>query len=170
MASVLNEVSQPALAKYAQGIDHLAIAVADLETSISWFKTVLGFSVKERRKTDGVSTGMISAVLEAGPLTVVLLQGTNPQSQVSMFVDRYGPGMQHLAIRMANIDAAVRELQAAGLQFDTSLISGGGLKQIFTRRDEGSGLMIELIERNAEGFAEQNVSQLFQELERKRSF
>jgi len=170
MATTLNQVSQSALAKYAQGIDHLAIAVSDLEKSISWFTTVLGFSVKERRKTEGASTGMISAVLEAGTLTVVLLEGTNPGSQVSKFVERYGPGVQHVAIRVTNIDAAVHDLRSAGLQFDTSLISGTGLKQIFTRRDEGSGLMIELIERNAEGFADQNVKQLFQELEQKNSF
>jgi 4-hydroxyphenylpyruvate dioxygenase-like putative hemolysin len=68
---------------------------------------------------------------------------------------------------MESIDDAVQELQAAGLQFDTSLIKGGGLKQIFSRRDEGSGLMVELIQRSSEGFADQNVSQLFEELERK---
>jgi methylmalonyl-CoA epimerase len=161
------EVPQSALAKYALGIDHLAIAVRDLESSLSWFTNVLGFSLKERRKTEGVSTGMISAVLEAGALTIVLLEGIGAQSQVSLFVERYGPGVQHVAIRMESIDDAVQELQAAGLQFDTSLIKGGGLKQIFSRRDEGSGLMVELIQRSSEGFADQNVSQLFEELERK---
>lgn len=159
-----------ALAKHALGIDHLAIAVPDLEASISWFTNVLGFSLKERRKTEGVASGMISAVMEAGPLTIVLLQGTSAQSQVSMFVEQYGPGVQHVAIRMANIEGAVQELQAAGLDFDTSLINGAGLKQIFTRRDEGSGLMVELIERSGEGFSDQNVSQLFAELEQKNSF
>jgi methylmalonyl-CoA/ethylmalonyl-CoA epimerase len=168
--STLNKQVYPsALAKYALGIDHLAIAVPDLETSISWFTNALGFSLKERRKTEGASTGMISAVLEAGALTIVLLQGTSPQSQVSQFVERYGPGVQHVAIRMENIDDAVQEFEAAGLEFDTSLIRGPGLKQIFTRRDEGSGLMIELIERKSEGFSDQNVSQLFEELERKKS-
>src|SRR5260370_11772889 len=94
-----------ALAKYARGFDHIAVAVPDLEASISWFTTVLGFSLKERRNTEGSKTGMISAVLEAGPLNIVLLQGTTPESQVSRFVQHYGPGVQHLAIQVDNIDA-----------------------------------------------------------------
>jgi methylmalonyl-CoA/ethylmalonyl-CoA epimerase len=56
--------------KYARGIDHVAIAVGDLETTIHWFTAILGFTVKERRETDGITTGMISPVLEAGPITL----------------------------------------------------------------------------------------------------
>lgn len=162
--------TQSALSKYAQGIDHLAIAVRDLEGSIIWFTQVLGFSLIERRRTEGAATGMISAVLQAGTLTIVLLEGTHPMSQVSLFVERYGPGVQHVAIRISDIDAVVKDLIAHGLEFDTPIIEGGGLRQAFSRRDPASGLMIELIQRNAEGFADQNVSALFQELERKGSF
>lgn len=50
-------------AKHVRGIDHLAIAVPDLEESIKWFTSVFGFSLKERRKTKGTTTGMVSAVL-----------------------------------------------------------------------------------------------------------
>jgi methylmalonyl-CoA/ethylmalonyl-CoA epimerase len=158
------------LATHAQSIDHIAVAVPDLEESLKWFTGVLGFTLKERRKTEGKSTGMISAVLEAGPLQVVLLQGTDPQSQVSRFVGKYGPGVQHIAVRVDNVEAVSDGLRNAGLEFDTSIINGGGLRQIFTRRDQGSGLMFEIIERNASGFSEQNVSELFSQLEGKETF
>lgn len=162
--------SNRALAKHAQAIDHLAIAVRDLEASIDWYTRVLGFSVTERRRTDGSVTGMVSAVLKAGELTVVLLEGTSSASQVSIFVDNYGPGVQHIAIRVADIESAVNDLERGGLKFDTPIIGQPGLRQIFSQRDKASGLMLEIIQRTGDGFDEQNVSQLFEALERSGSF
>jgi methylmalonyl-CoA/ethylmalonyl-CoA epimerase len=159
-----------ALAKYAKGIDHIAVAVPDLEISINWFTSVLGFSLRERRTTEGATTGMISAVLVAGPLNIVLLQGTSPKSQVSRFIENYGPGVQHLAIEVNDIDSLSRELGSSGFEFDTSIIEGGGLRQIFSKRDQGCGVMIEFIQRAGPGFAEQNVTSLFAQLEEKDSF
>lgn len=158
------------LARHVQSFDHIAIAVPDLEESVKWFVEVVGFTVKERRKTEGKSTAMISAVLEAGPLQIVLLQGTDPQSQVSRFVAEYGPGVQHVALRVDNVEAVSDGLRESGLEFDTTVINGGGLRQIFSRRDPGSGMMLEIIERNASGFADQNVAELFSQLEKKNSF
>ena len=159
-----------ALAEHVQGIDHLAIAVTDLEASIKWYTEVLGFSLVERRETTGAKTGMISAVLQAGRLNFVLLQGTSPDSQVSRFVAHYGPGIQHVAIAVDDIENVSESLKLNGLQFDTTLIDSGGLRQIFSKRDTMSGLMIELIERSASGFADQNVAALFSQLEANETF
>lgn len=169
-SETLSIAENSSLARHAHAFDHIAVAVPDLESSLKWFTGVLGFTLKERRKTEGKSTGMISAVLEAGPLQIVLLQGTDPNSQVSRFVAEYGPGVQHIAIRVDNIDTVSGQLQDSGLNFDTTVINGGGLRQIFSHRDPGSGLMFEIIERNASGFAEQNVAELFSQLEEKNSF
>lgn len=158
------------LAKHATGVDHMAIAVRDLETSIAWVTNSLGFVLKERRETRGTASAMISAVLEANGITVVLLQGTSPESQVSMFVEEYGPGVQHIALKVSDIETTVQDLKKAGVQFDTSIIGSGGLRQAFTRRDAGTGLMFELIERNGEGFNDTNVTELFKQLEEKASF
>jgi methylmalonyl-CoA/ethylmalonyl-CoA epimerase len=158
------------LSHYAMGIDHLAIAVDDLEASITWYTEVLGFTLKERRETKGKLSGMVSAVIEGGPISFVLLQGTSPQSQVSMFVKEYGPGVQHIAVRVSDINAAVTNMTEAGMVFDTSIIGGGSLRQAFTKRDPKSGLMLEIIERKSEGFEENNVSELFRQLEEKESF
>jgi methylmalonyl-CoA/ethylmalonyl-CoA epimerase len=159
------------LARHAKGIDHVAIAVRNLEESIDFFSKVLGFECVERRRTEGKSTAMISAVMKAGPITFVLLEGTTPESQVSRFVENYGPGVQHLAIAVDNLEAVSDELKASGLEFDTSIIRSPGLDQIFSHRDSGSGLMIELINRNDRGdFSDTSVQQLFEELEKKNSF
>ena len=171
MSSIPVQPDMPSvLGRLAVGIDHIAIAVPDLERSVTWFTSVLGFVLKERRVTEGATTGMLSAVIEAGPLSLVLLQGTSPQSQVSKYIQKYGPGVHHLAVGVENIRLLTDDLQASGFHFDTSLLEGDGLRQIFSKRDEGSGLMIEFIERSAAGFSDQNATDLFKQLETSGSF
>lgn len=159
-----------ALAKYVTAIDHVAIAVQDLEESIKFYTEVLGFELKERRRTEGKQTAMVSAVLTAGPVTVVLLQGTTPESQVSRFVEHFGPGVQHLALGVENLPEMTAALEAAGMEFDTTIINSPGLRQIFSKREEGSGMMFEFIERMGGDFSDQSVQQLFEQLEKKNAF
>jgi methylmalonyl-CoA/ethylmalonyl-CoA epimerase len=159
-----------ALGKYAASVDHVAIAVRDLEESIKMYTEVMGFELKERRRTEGKHTAMVSAVLKAGPVTVVLLQGTSPDSQVSRFVESFGPGVQHVAIGVQNLPEMAEELKASGMEFDTTVIQSPGLRQIFSKRDPGSGMMFEFIERMGGDFSDQSVQQLFEQLEQKDSF
>lgn len=168
--SLNDEKIQATLAKYATGVDHVAIAVHDLEASIAFYTQVMGFELTERRETKGETTAMVSAVLKAGPITFVLLQGTSPASQVSKFVDHFGAGVQHVAIGVHDLPAMAEELKASGLEFDTSVIESPGLKQIFSHRDPGSGQMFEFIERLGGDFSDQSVQQLFSQLEKKDTF
>ena len=160
------------LADKATHIDHIAIAVPDLEASIAFYTQTLGFAVKERRETKGKKTGMVSAVLEVGPITVVLIQGTSPESQVSRYIEHYGPGVQHIAIGVKDLPEVAERLTEAGVSFDTNVIQGSGLLQIFTHRDPGSGMMFEIIEHvEAEGtFSDQSVQSLFEQLEENDTF
>lgn len=158
------------LAKHLTSIDHVAIAVRDLEESIKFYTEVLGFELTERRRTEGKQTAMVSAVLKAGPVTVVLLQGTTAESQVSRFVEHFGPGVQHLALGVQNLPEVTAELEAAGMEFDTTVISSPGLRQRFSQRDPGSGMMFEFIERMGGDFSDQSVQQLFEQLEKKNAF
>ena len=158
------------LGKYAKSVDHIAIAVHDLEASIKFYSEVMGYQVRERRETKGQKTAMISAVMVAGPVTVVLLQGTSPESQVSRFVENYGAGVQHIAIGVENLPAMAEELKGAGMEFDTNVIEGGGLRQIFSHRDPGSGMMFEFIERLGGDFSDESVKNLFEQLEKKDAY
>jgi methylmalonyl-CoA epimerase len=158
------------LGKYARSIDHIAIAVQDLEASIAFYTDVLGFQLHERRRTEGKVTAMVSAVMKAGPITVVLLQGSSPDSQVSKYVEHYGPGVQHIAIGVEDLPAMAEDLKASGLDFDTNVISSPGLRQIFSARDPGSGMMYEFIERMGGDFSDESVKSLFEQLEQKDAF
>lgn len=160
------------LAEKATGVDHVAIAVPDLEAAIAFYTQQMGFVVTERRETKGSKTAMVSAVLKAGPLTFVLIQGTSPESQVSRYVETYGPGVQHIAIGVRDLPQVAEGLKASGLEFDTNVIKGSGLLQIFSHRENASGMMYEFIEHvDPEGdFSDQSVQQLFEQLEEKDSF
>jgi methylmalonyl-CoA epimerase len=158
------------LGKYAKSVDHIAIAVQDLEQSIDFYRKVLGFQLHERRRTEGKTTAMVSAVMKAGPITIVLLQGTSADSQVSKYVEHYGPGVQHIAVAVDNLPEMAEELKGSGLEFDTNVISSPGLRQIFTARDPGSGMMYEFIERMGGDFSDESVKSLFEQLEKKDAF
>jgi methylmalonyl-CoA epimerase len=147
-------------------VDHLAIAVEDLEQAIDHYSNVMGMPLLERRETVGEKTGMLSAVMDAGNFTIVLIQGLQASSQVSRYVNHFGQGVQHMAFEVDNIGEVVKTLSAQGVAFSTDLLIGPGLTQIFTKRDKTSGMMYEFIERTGEeGFQESNINNLFAQLE-----
>lgn len=146
-------------------IDHVAIAVADIDSSISHYSSALDFSLLERNEVSGDHTGMVYAVLKSGGATVVLVQGTSPESQVSKFISAFGPGMHHIAFAVSDLDAALDRVRQAGGKADTPIISDEGIRQAFLQRDAASGIRIELIERSDAPFSEKNVEGLFRALE-----
>lgn len=159
------------LCRQLHSVDHLAIAVDDLEGAVAFYRDRMGFQEVERRVTEGRKTGMKSVVMKGGDLQIVLLKGTSEESQVSRYIQQYGPGVQHVAFRVEGIESVVSDLRERGLSFDTEILVSPGLKQAFSKRDPISGMMFELIERTGEeGFSDDNVRRLFESLEEKESF
>ena len=143
------------------GVDHIAIAVADLEEAVEWYTQALGFTLVERRETRGERTGMLSAQLDCNGVIVILVQGTEPESQVSRFISKFGPGVQHIAFAVSDLARAVRRVAEARGSLDTPLVEGTGIRQAFLRRDPGSGVRVELIERAGGTFNDRSVRDLF---------
>lgn len=156
----------------ATNIDHIAIAVVDIEEALLLYEGVFGFELIKRREIKGEFSGMKSAELDAGGFSIVLVQGTDPASQVSRYIDEYGPGVQHVAIAVDDVEDVSKKLSAAGANFATNIIRGDGLIQIFTQREKNSGMMFEFIQRTSkkEGFDPANIQQLFEQLETSDAF
>jgi methylmalonyl-CoA epimerase len=156
----------PLLSQHAIRLDHVAIAVRDLEPAIEFYRDVLGMELVDRKQISGKKTGMVSAELSAGEFSIVLVQGTEAESQVCRFIAEYGPGVQHVAIEVDSVEAVASKLHERGMKFETNVIEGPGLTQIFARRDDTSGVMFEFIERTTnQGFSEDSVRSLFEQLE-----
>lgn len=147
-------------------IDHIALAVGDLDEAVHFFENVLGFELKGRRQIRGARTGMISAEMEANGMRFVLCQGTEPQSQVSQLIENFGVGVAHIAFEVDDVEQTVETLRDRGMNFDTNIIRGAGLTQSFTTRCQNTGMSFELIRREGEeGFLDSNVQALFDQLE-----
>lgn len=148
-------------------IDHIALAVADLEQAIALFEGVMGFALIRRRRIQGSRTGMVSAEMEANGIRFVLCQGTEPESQVSRLVENFGVGLAHVALEVDDVEGTVDTLRERGLSFDTGIIQGAGLTQAFSSRCGNTGMSFEIISREGvDGFLEDNIQALFDQLER----
>lgn len=164
--------SAPRLGDLVMGIDHIALAVPDLGAASAWVRDVLGFSLIENRETHGKKSGMKSAVLRTGSVTIVLTEGIGESSQTTQFVRQFGAGVQHVAFRVTDLARAAELMRANGLEFSSPQLDSDQLSQIFSTRNEATGLMVELIERQGgfEGFRDENVQRLFDSLESRNLF
>jgi methylmalonyl-CoA/ethylmalonyl-CoA epimerase len=142
-------------------LDHLAIAVEDLEAAISLYCEGLGLTLIERRTTEGQSTSMISAVLDGAGIPIILVQGCDPDSQVSRFVAAKGTGVQHVAFQVDEIDSGIAKLEELGVTCAIPVVEGDGIRQVFMTADNRTGARIELIERKGGNFNEASVRQLY---------
>jgi methylmalonyl-CoA epimerase len=164
---MMNNVLTSAVSDLVLGIDHVALAVEDIEASISWYTNTLGFSLAERNEVSGEHSGMVYAVLVSGQTTIVLVQGSSPASQVTRFIEAKGTGMHHIALAVSDLDETIRRVGKSGGVADTPIVTDQGIRQAFLQRDPVTGVRIELIERHGGAFSEQNVQALFKALEAK---
>jgi methylmalonyl-CoA epimerase len=96
-----------------RGIDHIAIAVADLDAAISLFATVFGMRAVHREEIAGY--GVRVATLSTGGTPIELVQGITPDSPITKFVAERGPGMHHVALEVTDIDEALSLLRDQGV-------------------------------------------------------
>jgi methylmalonyl-CoA/ethylmalonyl-CoA epimerase len=95
-------------------IDHVAMAVEDLDEAISLYRDRLGMALQHRERFE--LFGVEAVLLGIGDGHVELLQPVEADSGVGRFLERHGPGMHHVAYRTDDIDSALESVRAAGLQ------------------------------------------------------
>ena len=95
-------------------IDHIGVAVEDLDESIALYRDRLGMREQHRQTVE--EFGVEAALLEIGGSHVELLTPTRPDTAVARFLERSGPGMHHVAYRTDDIDAALERLRDVGVR------------------------------------------------------
>jgi methylmalonyl-CoA/ethylmalonyl-CoA epimerase len=129
-------------------IDHLGIAVNSIDQAQSFWRDVLGLphegneTVTEQKVT--------TAFFPVGESEVELLESTAPDGPVAKYIEKRGQGIQHVAFRVENIEAALSELKAKGVRLidETPRIGAGGAKIAFLHPKDTQGVLVELCERN----------------------
>ena len=94
-------------------IDHVAMAVEDLDEAVALYQDRLGMNLQHREIFD--QFGVEAVLLGIGDGHVELLKPVSPDSGVGRFLERRGPGMHHVAYRTDDIDSALESVRAAGI-------------------------------------------------------
>ena len=94
-------------------VDHVGIAVRDLDAAIQWYADALGLVAThvEVNEEQGVKEAMLSAPGDDGGPAVQLLAPLDGSSTVAKFIDRNGPGIQQVAYRVADVEATSARLR-----------------------------------------------------------
>jgi len=125
-------------------IDHLGIAVPVLDDAIRFYEFI-GLSVAHR---ETVATEKVHvAMLPAGESRIELLEPSAPDSPISKFLEKRGPGLHHVALRVPDLQAAVANLRAAGARLLNEPRQGaGGHLYVFVHPASTGGVLLELIQ------------------------
>jgi methylmalonyl-CoA epimerase len=95
-------------------IDHVGVAVEDLDAAIELYQESLGMPLSHREKVE--SQGVEAALLDVGDGHVELLEPLGPDTAVGKFVASRGPGLHHVAYAVEDIDATLAQIKEAGLE------------------------------------------------------
>jgi len=128
-------------------VDHIGIAVSNLEESIKFYEEVLGLKL---HGTEVVEEQKVKvAFLPVGDTEVELLEATQPDSPIAKFIEAKGQGVQHIAFRVENIEAALEEMKAKGIRLidEKPRYGAGGARIAFLHPKSTNGVLIELCER-----------------------
>jgi methylmalonyl-CoA/ethylmalonyl-CoA epimerase len=131
-------------------IDHVGIAVPDLDAAVDFYQRVFGMRCTHREVNEeqGVGEAMLSVGPDAGGSQIQLLAPLSPASTIAKFLDRSGPGMQQLAYTVVDVDAACAALRSRGLQllYDEPRSGTGGSRVNFVHPRSTGGVLVELVE------------------------
>jgi methylmalonyl-CoA/ethylmalonyl-CoA epimerase len=129
-------------------IDHVGIAVPDLDEAIAFYETTFGMHVvhEETNEEQGVREAML-AVGDSGSC-LQLLAPLSPESTIAKFLDRSGPGLQQLAYRVRDVEAVSAVLRERGVRllYDAPRRGTSDSRINFVHPKDAGGVLVELVE------------------------
>lgn len=128
-------------------VDHIGIAVKDLEQAKKFYTEVLGMTVLGEETVEQQKVKV--CFIPCGDSEVELLESTSPDGPIAKFIEKNGEGIQHLALRVDNIEAAIADLKAKGVRMidETPRYGAGGAQIAFVHPKATGGILLELSER-----------------------
>jgi methylmalonyl-CoA/ethylmalonyl-CoA epimerase len=127
-------------------IDHVGVAVSDLERATALYQDTFGMPVAHRETV--TSQGVEAVLLDVGAGHVELLSPLGPETVVGRFISKRGEGLHHVAYRVRDIDATLAELEEAGVQLIDAQPRPGirGSRVAFLHPKATGGTLTELVE------------------------
>ncbi len=144
--------ARPVLASaLVTGLDHVGIAVADLDDAIAWYHDHLGMIVLHEEINDdqGIREAMLSVRgAPRGSAQIQLMAPISDSSAIAKFLDKRGPGLQQLAYRVSNLDQLTERLEDQGVRllYDEPRRGTAESRINFIHPKDAGGVLIELVE------------------------
>ncbi len=129
-------------------INHLGVAVKNLEETLKFYHETLGLPLKGIEEVADQKVRV--AMLPTGESKIELLEPTDPESPIAKFMEKRGPGIHHIAVTVDDVEAEFARLKEAGVRFigDKPTIGAGGSKVIFIHPKSTNGVLLELCEKH----------------------
>jgi methylmalonyl-CoA/ethylmalonyl-CoA epimerase len=144
--------ARPVLASaLVTGVDHVGIAVAELDAAIAWYHDHLGMIVLHEEVNDdqGIREAMLSVRgAPRGSAQIQLMAPISDSSAIAKFLDKRGPGLQQLAYRVSNLDQLAERLEDQGVRllYDVPRRGTADSRINFIHPKDAGGVLIELVE------------------------
>jgi methylmalonyl-CoA/ethylmalonyl-CoA epimerase len=144
--------ARPALASaLVTAVDHVGLAVPDLDVAIKWYHDHLGMIVlhEEINEEQGIREAMLSVRgAPKGSAQIQLMSPLDETSTIAKFIDKRGPGIQQLAYRVSDVDALSERLRAEGVRllYDAPRKGTANSRINFIHPKDAGGVLIELVE------------------------
>jgi len=131
------------------GIEHVALAVRDLDEALDDLARVWGLQVGSRERVE--DQGVEEATLDVGGAQLQLIAPTSEASTVARFLERRGEGLHHIAYGVSDLEASLSLLKARGARLvdERPRRGGGGRLVAFVHPEASHGLLVELVQRPA---------------------
>ena len=131
-------------------VDHVGLAVPDLDAAIAFHTDVLGLVLlhREENADADVAEAMLGTGAGGDGTQVQLLAPVSPESPIARFLERSGPGLQQLAYRVADVEEAASTLRSRGLRllYDAPRTGTRGSLINFVHPHDTGGVLIELVQ------------------------
>jgi methylmalonyl-CoA/ethylmalonyl-CoA epimerase len=127
-------------------IDHVGVAVEDIDATLALYQDALGMPLVHRETV--TEQGVDAALLDVGDGHIELLQPLGPDTAVGKFLQNRGPGLHHVAYRVADVQDTLTKLQAAGLRLIDEQPRSGirGSRVAFVHPSSTGGVLTEIVE------------------------
>jgi methylmalonyl-CoA/ethylmalonyl-CoA epimerase len=137
------------LKPFVTAVDHVGIAVPDLDKAIVFYRDTMGLELTHLETNDiqGVREAMMRAPGDGGA-ALQLFEPLGPDTTIAKFLERKGPGVQQVALRVTDLEAAANALRAKGLRvlYETPRRGTENSLTNFVHPKDTGGVLIELVE------------------------
>ena len=129
------------------GIEHIGIAVNDLNTSSSFWENIL--NIVHTHTEDVESEGVSTKIYDTGKGKIELLDSLDKNSPIHNFLQKRGPGIHHICLEVDNINNAIIELNKSNINIinESPSIGAEGYKIVFIHPRSTGGVLVELAEK-----------------------